>query len=61
MNDQEIIIKFLLERVSELTVENKRLNDLVGSLHADCYYYENHWKPIEEERWEEKEEEVLPF
>ena len=48
MKDQEIIIKFLLEKVGELTAENKRLNDLVDELHADCYYYENHWKPEEE-------------
>jgi len=48
MKDQEIIIKFLLEKVGELTAENKRLNDLVDTLHADCYYYENHWQPKEE-------------
>jgi hypothetical protein len=47
MEELEIINKYLLEKVSELTVENKRLNDVVDKLHADCCYYENHWKPIE--------------
>jgi hypothetical protein len=47
MGDKDIIIQFLLDKVSELNQENKRLNRLVDQLHADCYYYENHWKPIE--------------
>jgi hypothetical protein len=47
MEELEIINKYLLEKVSELTVENKRLNDVVDKLHADCFYYENHRKPIE--------------
>lgn len=55
MTDQEIIIKFLLEEVSKLTVENKKLNDLVKQLQADCYYYENYWRP-KEKQWRKKKE-----
>lgn len=67
MEDKDIIIKFLLDRVSELNQENKKLNDLVWTLQADCYYYQNHWKPIEEKKRgrkkkeDEKEQSEFPF
>lgn len=55
MEDKDVIIKFLLDKVSELNQENKRLNDLVGQLHADCFYYQNHRQPIEEKKkWRKK-------
>lgn len=50
MEDKDVIIKFLLDKVSELNQENKRLNDVVWKLHADCFYYQNHWQPIEEKK-----------
>lgn len=60
---EETIIKILLDKVVELTVENKRLDGLVNSLHADCYYYENYWQPKPEvkKKKKKKEEEILPF
>ena len=61
--DKDIIIQFLLDKVSELNVENKRLNGLVNSLHADCYFYENYWQPKPEakKKKKRKEKEILPF
>lgn len=59
MDEKEIIIKFLLDKVSELNQENKRLNDLLDELHADCFYYENHWTP--KERDEERDEDPLTY
>ena len=61
MEDKDIIIQFLLDKVSELNQENKRLNSLVDQLHADCYYYENHWKPIEWKKRGRKKKEEQPF
>ena len=62
MEKQETIIEFLLSKVAELTTENKRLNELVWSLQADCYYYSNHWQPKEKERKKKKnEEDNMPF
>lgn len=37
--------------------EKKRLTNLVNKLHADCFYYENHWQP---KPWEDEAEEC-PF
>ena len=59
MDEKEIIIKFLLDKVSELNQDNKRLNDLLDKLHADCSYYENHWIP--KDRDEEKDEDTLTY
>ena len=61
MEELEIINKYLLEKVSELTVENKRLNDVVDKLHAECCYYENHWKPIEWKKRGRKKKEEQEF
>lgn len=63
MEQKEIIIKFLLDEVSRLNQENKRLNDTVLQLEADCYYYQEHWKPIEEKkRWKKKsDDDFMPF
>ena len=62
MEKQETIIEFLLNKVAELTIENKRLNELVWSLQADCYYYNNYWQPKEKERKrKKKEEDNMPF
>lgn len=59
MDEKEIIIKFLLDKVIDLNQENKRLNDLLDELHADCLYYENHWIP--KDRDEEKDEDPLTY
>lgn len=55
MEDKETIIKFLLDKVSELNQENKRLNDALLQVQVDCYCCSN-WlndrKEEEEKKWE---------
>jgi len=50
--DRELTWKFAIEmnmelqkKVLEQEEEIKRLNNVINKLHADCYYYENHWMP----------------
>ena len=36
--------KALLKKVEELSKENERLQETIDKLHADVFFYENHWR-----------------
>ena len=36
--------KLLLKKVEELSKENERLQETIDKLHADVFFYENHWR-----------------